>query len=250
MAIQELIQLSDNIYVYPLNQGIQPNIGIITTEEGTIIIDSGNSPNHAKKIAESLNKIGAPPVKYIILTHHHWDHSFGTSYFRNSTIISHSLCYNYLRDYSEIDWNKQHLQDEIKRQPLLEASNKAKMELIQDWESFHVLVPNITFNSQMALHLGSTKLELKYIGGPHADDSIIIRDMNSNILFIGDCFYPPSLHLRKKDDSYSIEILKQLEKENAVTYIHGHGAPSTHNKLKEFIAHLENQTQGENSSNS
>jgi glyoxylase-like metal-dependent hydrolase (beta-lactamase superfamily II) len=236
----DLIQLAQHVWIYPHHKGIQPNVGIITTETQTILIDSGNSLKHAQNIETSLMKIGAPPVKYIIYTHHHWDHTFGGSHF-NGTFISHELCYNYLIEYSQIKWCNELLEEEIKRNPLLEGSHRAKMELIDDWNAFNIKLPQITFKKELSLYLDGITLELKHIGGIHANDSVTVKVLEADILFLGDCFYPPSIQYRREGDTYSLDILKTIHQESASLYIHGHGEPAKHKRLGEFIGFLEQE---------
>jgi glyoxylase-like metal-dependent hydrolase (beta-lactamase superfamily II) len=238
MNNQELIKLSKNVWLYPFDKGFQPNVGIIITDSETVLIDCGNSPQKAEDIKRLLHNIGAPPIKYIIYTHHHWDHTFGGVAF-NTTFISHQKCYEYLKESSSIEWSREYLEEEIKREPLLETSNREKIRLIEDWSNFRIKLSDITFNDNMTLYLDGVTLELSYIGGIHADDSVVINVVESNILFVGDCFYPPPLHLRSENDTYSLDILKEMYNFSSDTYIHGHGEPTTLNKLKEFIQYLE-----------
>jgi glyoxylase-like metal-dependent hydrolase (beta-lactamase superfamily II) len=235
---QELIQLSNNVWIYPFDKGVQPSVGIITTNSETVLIDSGNSPQKAEEIKTLLRNIEAPPVKYIIYTHHHWDHTFGGLAF-NTTFVSHQKCYEYLKEYSMIEWSRGYLEKEIIREPLLESSHRNKMKLIEDWSNFRIKLPDITFDDTMKIYLDGVTLDLSYIGGNHANDSVVIHVVESNILFVGDCFYPPPLHLRTKNDTYSLDILKELYDFSTDIYIHGHGEPTTLNKLKEFIEHME-----------
>jgi glyoxylase-like metal-dependent hydrolase (beta-lactamase superfamily II) len=238
MVNKKLIQLSKNVWLYPYDKGPQPNVGIIITESETVLIDCGNSPQIAEEIKKLLHLVDAPPIKYIIYTHHHWDHTFGGIAF-NTTFISHQKCYEYLKELSLIDWSTQYLEEDIKRQPLLETSHREKMRLIEDWNSFRIKPSDITFNDSMTLHLDGVTLELSYIGGNHANDSVLINVVESNILFVGDCFYPPPLHLRDENDTYSLDILKKMYSFSCDTYIHGHGEPTTLSKLEEFIQYLE-----------
>jgi glyoxylase-like metal-dependent hydrolase (beta-lactamase superfamily II) len=238
MNLNKLVQLSENVWVYPFGPGIQPNVGIVTTKSETILIDCGNSPKHAHSISQSLQDIGAPPVKYIIYTHHHWDHTFGGSHF-NGTFVSHKLCFKYLNEYKKVKWSKEYLLNDIAREPLLKESHTTKMDLIDDWDEFTIKLPNITFNNELEMHFEGITLQLKHIGGYHADDSIIVKVKESNVLFVGDCFYPPSLHERKQGDTYSLDILKKLHQKNADIYVQGHGDQSNTSRLGEFIRFLE-----------
>ncbi|HEU5140775.1 MAG TPA: MBL fold metallo-hydrolase [Bacillales bacterium] len=241
MSSEQLIQLSNNVWIYPFDGGVQPNVGIIVTNTETVLIDCGNSPQSAEEIKSLLLKIDAPPVKYVIYTHHHWDHTFGALAF-DSLFISHRKCNDFLKESSKIKWSQEYLEDEIKQQPLLETSNRYKIKLINDWESFRIVLPEITFDHMLEMHLDGVTLELSYIGGNHADDSIVIKVVESNLLFVGDCFYPPPLHVRKETDTHSLEILRKLYDFSADMYIHGHGEPAELGDLKPLIESMEDET--------
>ncbi|HEX7064539.1 MAG TPA: MBL fold metallo-hydrolase [Bacillales bacterium] len=238
MSSEQLVQLSNNVWIYPFDRGIQPNVGIIMTNTETVLIDCGNSPQSAEKIKSLLSEIDAPPVKYIIYTHHHWDHTFGAVAF-DSTFISHQKCYDYLKESSKVKWSKEYLEEEIKQQPLLETSNRNKIEQVDDWDHFRIVLPEITFDHKMEIHLDGVTLELNYIGGDHANDSIVIKVVESNLVFVGDCFYPPPLHLRKETDTHSLDVLKKLYDFSSDMYIHGHGEPTNSKELKDFIDSME-----------
>lgn len=233
--LSKLINISENIFIYPFGEeGVQANVGIIIADDKCILIDSGNSPQQANLIKKELVKIEAPPVKYIIYTHHHWDHTFGSDAFNDCEVIAHERTYKYLKQMQEINWSKEYLLREIENDPSMKFSHESKLKAINDWDTFNIVLPNITFTDRMTLNINKVTLELSFIGGQHADDSILIKELESNILFVGDCFYPKST-----DGSTSIDILKLLQKESAKVYIHGHGAPAKHEELEAFIMQIE-----------
>src|SRR5690606_14878150 len=79
---EELQQISEHVWVYPHNPNdTQPNVGVIVTEQHTVLIDAGNSPRHARRILGELWRINAPTVTHVIYTHYHWDHTFGAQIF-------------------------------------------------------------------------------------------------------------------------------------------------------------------------
>lgn len=233
--MSNLIKLNENVWLFPFNpENVQPNIGVIIDDDQTILIDCGNSPQQASIIKLELELMKAPPVKYIILTHHHWDHTFGSCVFKGCEIIAHELTYDYLKQMKKINWSKEYLLNEIKRDPSMKLSHEAKLAAVKDWESFNISLPTRTFNGSINLKLKNVSLELSHIGGNHAEDSILIKELNSNVIFAGDCFYPKPL-----EDKVSLNILKSLYSQSAEIYIHGHGKPADISLLEAFIRQIE-----------
>ena len=117
---RDLEQIAPSVYIFPRDETpntIQPNIGVIALKQQTILIDTGNSPRHARQIVGAINSRLLPPVKTIILTHHHWDHTFGAASFNADQVIAHEKCASYLADYATQDWNATILRDQIAENP-------------------------------------------------------------------------------------------------------------------------------------
>ena len=89
-----LIQVAQNVWIFPRDEDpnrFQPNVGVIVGGGQTILVDGGNSPRHARRVLLALHDVNAPPVSYVIYTHSHWDHVFGTMVFRSSAWISNRV---------------------------------------------------------------------------------------------------------------------------------------------------------------
>ncbi|MBQ0896706.1 MBL fold metallo-hydrolase [Micromonospora sp. U56] len=56
---------------------IQPSVALITDERGGVLVDVGHSPGHARKIRAALTAAGLPEPRWLVYTHHHWDHVWG-----------------------------------------------------------------------------------------------------------------------------------------------------------------------------
>lgn len=237
---RELEQLAPRVYLFPRDEtpnAIQPNIGFIELAEQTILIDGGNSSRHARKIRTALDMAGLPPIKTVILTHHHWDHTFGLSSLNPQQIISHSLCTKYLREYAQREWNPMILREEIARNPKLEISNNAIIDAISDWHSFRIELPTMSFSHHLSLYFDELKIELVHVGGRHSDDSIIVRLPEQKVMFLGDCYYPPAYHLREEDDvDLDIALLESFLEQDYDIYVDGHGPARRHDALVKMIS--------------
>ena len=77
----KLIKLDENYYLLEYRENTdRPNLAYIYRKDGSYIIDSGNSKKHVKHLYKQLSKNCLPKPKYTIITHHHWDHTFGLEY--------------------------------------------------------------------------------------------------------------------------------------------------------------------------
>ncbi len=227
--VQNLIPLAPQIYLFPKHDApdiIQPNVGLIQAGNQTILIDSGNSPNHAREILRAAAHAGLPAIRTIILTHHHWDHSFGAATIQAEHIIAHHITRQHLLEYQHRTWNTGTLREEMQANPAFQARNQALLQAIRDWREFSIARLTVTFSTRMALYRDHMHIELEHIGGRHAADSIVVKLPEQRVMFVGDCYYPPPFHLRKADDvDLDTTMLDRLLGEEYDWYIDGHGTP-------------------------
>lgn len=229
----KLTQLAENVWLWPHNSGfnaIQSSVGVIIGENETVLVDAGNSPQLARRIKDELRQCGFPPVSLIIYTHHHWDHTYGACEFQ-VPVVAHSLCKTFLVEEAQKPWGAEYLRQEIKRNPRLGPSYKARERAIRDWATFRIILPDEVFASTLTLKCGQLSLELEHVGGPHAEDSIVVKVPQAQIMFLGDCYYPPPLHLRTPESKDSLAMLAALESDEYTLYVEGHAKPLTRARL-------------------
>jgi glyoxylase-like metal-dependent hydrolase (beta-lactamase superfamily II) len=207
---------------------------VIATRKETVLVDAGNSPRLARLLKAELIRVGLPPVSRIIYTHHHWDHTYGACEF-DLPVIAHVRCRTYLQAESHKPWSQEYLQEEIRRDPRLTASYQARAHAIEDWNSFRIVLPEELFDQALSIDLDELVLELEHVGGEHADDSIIIRLPQDGVMFLGDCYYPPPLHLRGPDSAPSLEMLRELQNPAYELYVEGHDSPFTYPELIDLL---------------
>ena len=88
----------------------------------------------------------------------------------------------------------------------------------------------------MTIQLGQIRVELEHVGGRHAADSIVVKVPHAGIMFLGDCYYPPPLHLRTPESKPSLEMLAALESKAYTLYVEGHDKPLTRARLLGMLA--------------
>lgn len=77
-----LNKLSNSIYYLSIQDDRdRPTLGLVCGNKHSLVIDSGNSVQHAKDFLQEIDKLNVPPVKYVDITHAHWDHFLGMNEF-------------------------------------------------------------------------------------------------------------------------------------------------------------------------
>lgn len=233
----KLEQLSEHTWLLPHDpdqNAVQSCIGVIITQNESILIDAGNSPRLARKLKTELIRNNLPPVSRIIYTHHHWDHVYGACEFA-VPITAHILCKAILEEEAKKPWGIEYLNAEIQSAPDLTASYNARARSIENWGAFRIIVPEDVFETEDVIQVDRLTIELFHVGGEHAEDSIVVKIPQDRVMFLGDCYYPPPARLRKPDSGPSFYMLRRLQNNAYNLYVEGHDKPCTRTELLKFL---------------
>jgi len=163
-------RVAEDIYVFYSDAYAQAAAGVILIPEGAIVIDTLPFPEETAELVRFIEEQGIPTVRFVINTHFHGDHSYGTYLFKEATVISHRYCREALSQYGN--------------QRLAEA--KQHTAALQD---VIIRLPDVVFDEEMHLHFGKRTLWLCHLPG-HTDDSIGVMIEGDRILFSGDAVMP------------------------------------------------------------
>lgn len=233
----ELIQLTEHTWLLPHDPdetAVQSCIGVIVGRNQSVLVDAGNSPRLARHLKAELARCKLPPVSRIVYTHHHWDHVYGACEF-DVPVTAHVLCKAILEEESKKPWGVEYLNEQALRNPKLAISYHARAKAVEDWKSFRIVVPEEVFETETVIDLDGVAIQLEHVGGEHAEDSILVKVPPDDVMFIGDCYYPPPLHLRQPDSAPSLDILRRLQDEAYQLYVEGHDKPFTWEELRKVL---------------
>ena len=89
------VEVADGIYSYGMGNYISM---FVVTDEAVIAIDPIN-PTHSQALVAAIKSVTDQPIRYLVHTHNHWDHSGGGQAFKDegATIIAHVDAYNWMR---------------------------------------------------------------------------------------------------------------------------------------------------------
>jgi glyoxylase-like metal-dependent hydrolase (beta-lactamase superfamily II) len=168
-------RVSDNVYWFQSEVYAQVTAGTIVGPQWAVLIDT-LMPSETPLIRNFIESQLMVPVKYIINTHHHADHSWGNCIFPNATIIGHQQC----------------------RDLMLEKSTSALAEAVKENSLFRdicISPPQVTFSSgALTLRIGKKQLQIFSTPG-HSEDSISVLLEDERILFLG-CLHARTIFCR------------------------------------------------------
>lgn len=163
-------------------------LGLICGDKYSLIVDSGNSPSHAKEFLAEISSMNIPTLKYLVITHYHWDHVFGIKDI-NLTTISSEKTKEELEEMQKYKWDDASLNKYIEEGLYNEFTVECIKEEIPDRENFNVGGLDIIYKDCVEIDLGGVTCIIKVIGGTHTEDSAVIYVPEEKVVFLGDCIY-------------------------------------------------------------
>ncbi|GAB3834596.1 hypothetical protein GCM10028799_68620 [Kribbella italica] len=221
----KLEQVVGRVWVYPHDpdpEAIGASVGIVADERGSVLIDAGNSPAHAREVQRAIVAEGLPEVRWLVYTHHHWDHTWGAAAWGDVEVVAHTSATALLAEEAARPWSHQYLRDQVLENPKLGPSFRARALAVPDFSELRIVVPDTTFDDTLTLPTG---VQLRYVGGRHAVDSIVAVDPESDVMLVGDCYYPPPFHLRTEEDTTDFAMARKLLREGHTYYVDSHSEP-------------------------
>ncbi|HZS71038.1 MAG TPA: MBL fold metallo-hydrolase [Candidatus Acidoferrum sp.] len=220
----KVTKVSGNIYML---EGAGGNIAASVGEDGIVIVDDQFAPL-ADKIQAALKRLGITdkPVRFVINTHYHGDHTGGNAPFANggSTVIA---------------------QDNVRKR--LEAGGAAgnggsvTMEMKPAEKA---ALPIITFEHDVTVHLNGEDIRALHFPSGHTDGDSVIFFPKNNVVHMGDDFVRYGFPFIDVASGGSVQgMISAMEKATAqlppdVKVIPGHGALSNLDDVRAFVTML------------
>jgi cyclase len=219
LAAQELgpqfKKLKDGIYVYA-GKPSDSNVTIIQTQEGVVLIDTGQTPKDTHVVAAALKKLTSQAVRFIIHTEPHTDHTLGNFIFSPPAIvIAH-----------------QGATDSMKKANSPESIEKrmaVSPEMRDAYKGFRLVTPHVEYRDKMILNVGERTLELYYLKNVHSEADTAIWLPKERMLFTAASVGVKRFNNLRPFVSIpdTLNAIKMMKGLNAEIVIPGHGDPGT-----------------------
>ncbi len=172
LAAQDLgphfLKIKDGIYAYA--KDAQSNCGIIVTQEGVVLIDSGPNPPDSLLIQKAAKRLSSQPIRFLINTETHNDHTTGNFVFSPPAIVIAARgATQGIQSYFD-----------PKRNEKLMAESTAMREAFR---GFRLVTPHMEFDDRMVLNIGDRTMELIQLKNIHSDADTAIWLPKERVLF-------------------------------------------------------------------
>ena len=188
------------------------NSAFLVTDEGVLVIDSGQHPADGRALLQRIRKVTDKPVKWLVNTHAHGDHFLGNPAFKQAgaTIVAH-------RDTALM--MKHHYNYEISRRG---AYFKRKN---LDPKEVELVMPDVVFDSSMTITLGNRTVQLLYFGAGQNPGDTMVHFPHARALFIGGPFARQNWSNTSFTPSVDgwIALLRKVAALDVDLYLPGHG---------------------------
>lgn len=239
-----LNKLSDTIY-YLSNQDDRerPTLGLVCGDRYSLIIDSGNSPQHAQDFLLEIEHINVPPVKYVVITHAHWDHFLGMNEF-DATVIVNSQTNEMIKEWQSLSYDDSSLQKYVTTNQMSAMCMKIIQTDMPNRDSFKLKSPDVIFENTLTIDLGNKVCILESIKSTHTDDSTIIYIPDEKVTFLGDCAYGTTTNsLFHYKQSLLLTMIKDIQKYDAEMFLLGHESICDLNEMNIYWEELTTASQ-------
>lgn len=216
----ELHEIAEGVHAYVQLDGSWGlnNTAFVVGSSGVTAIDTCFTERRTRQFLDAITSVTSQPIRTLINTHHHGDHTHGNYLLPLATIIGHELC----------------------RIEVLESGHISTM-LFQgvDWGDLEVAAPFVTFRDELTVWIDDRELELRFHGPAHTSNDIVGWLPHERVLFAGDLVFnggTPFVVMGSVAGTLAaLERLRALEPEVIVP---GHGPVTDASVLDEQVAYL------------
>jgi cyclase len=198
------------------------NTGFIVGSNGVVVVDTFVSIAAARDLLAEIRKVTNLPIRFVINTHYHLDHTGGNAVFAEAgaTIVAQRNLRGWLRTENLKFFGANP-----------KPEDKARVEALA--------LPDEVYSDALDIYLGSRLIQVRYMLGHTGGDSVVIVP-DANVVFGGDLIWQK--HLPNLIDATTSDWVKTLEKlladHPSATFVSGHGDVASPDDVRDFHDYL------------
>ena len=208
-------KIKDGIFVYA-GKPNESNCTVIVTQEGAVLIDSGNNPPDSLAVMKALKQLNPQPVRLLINTEPHADHTTGHFVFSPPAVI---VAAEGAGESMRKAYNPERMKKLVAESPEMAAA----------FQGFRMITPHIEYRQKLSLNLGERSLELFYLKNVHSEADTAIWLPKERVLFTAASVGVKRFNNLRPFVSIpdTLDAIRMMKALNPDVVVPGHGAPGT-----------------------
>lgn len=251
----ERVDVADGVVAYVATESpggvVQGNITVISGAEASLVIDSGQYPELARRIVADMQASKLPPARYLLNTHWHGDHLLANFVFEQAypglVVLQHAETAR-LGPVNYKDWGPAKVQeleeyagkmDTAVRKGVTSKgvtldddtreSFRIDADLIRQWtrqaRDSRWDAPDLTVTADTGIDLGGRTVTVKFLGKANTTGDLVAWDEQTKTLVTGDIVVFPTPYSFGSWHSEWIDTLQKMRELHPAHFVPGHGAP-------------------------
>jgi len=223
MSLGEVREVCEDVYAYlqPDGSWYINNTGFCVSGTGVISIDAAATERRTRAYLDAIAGVTQKPVRTLVNTHHHGDHTHGNYLMSGATIVGHERC----------------------REGILATPAPPPPGIWSDvdWGHLELAPPFLTYTDGVTLWSGDLRCEVRYVGTPaHTTNDSIVYIPERSVVFTGDLLFHGGTPFALQGSVTGwIDVLENvLRPLGAQTLVPGHGPICGPEVIDDMLAYL------------
>lgn len=239
-------------------QGALGNAGFVDLGEEILIFDTFMIPEAASALRRAAEEQTGKPVKYVVNSHYHGDHTNGNVIFKDAVIISTAMTRQKMQEsYQNLDITAMkagmasyfaQLEERIAKEQnehlriALEHDLSDKRKYAESLNLIEEILPTVLFEEKLELQGSERTVELYHFGGGHTESDLFMYLPDEQVLFAGDLVFVNNHAWMGHGNPHGwLTILEKMQQFAVTSLVPGHGKAGGHEDLqntKEYIGDM------------
>jgi cyclase len=252
-----VIKIAEKVYarIVSPNGSAVGNSGFVLLGNSVVVFDTHFTPDEGKALRDEIEAITSLPVRYVVNSHYHPDHTHGNQVFRNAHVIGNL---GTRRDILEKDLPSlertidvttsqlEKMREELARlrDPERVESERQQIRNRQEYldtlKALHIVPPLIVFDKYLAIREGDDEARVLTVGsGGHTSSDAVMFLPDQKVVFCGGLFFNTAIpNVQDANILHWMDALQRILELDAAVYIPGHGPPGRRQDVLRFLEYF------------